>query len=615
MKKNIVLVLLALVCAFASQAQSNKTYYMPGAGNELQGQSIALLNKHSTKEYVVGAIWYDTAAPIMYPKYMLTKMSATGFPIISLMRDSTFMVERIMETFDSCIITVSDFYDQVLVNKYDQSLSLMWTTSIQKLVPGGASTYYGAIDIEPVYRPSNPPGMQEDYYIYFSEGSSDPTAYPYDETHAVAKVNENGNLMWHKVYYDVNRSTYDWWVIEQDKANSLEAFPDATDPNRINLALAGTRLYYDPGQSINLYYMTIDEDGNILQQLRNVINDYSEHYCQDIHYDGDSLVASFTQENAHFQDPTIASAYSIMKFDTALSSFRGRSLWNDCENVTATLSIATTDSVYQPGTDDMLPRLGPGTDKNYILSGWIGKCYPMSNPYAYANPGFMKIDRITLDPIWLNRYNVFTQGWVSIGSVWNCYHRTDEDENNYLAYDPRWNGSGVDIRGFRVLVTDPALDACGAKWFNVHHYDLKPIAYNYTYDVIEFTQPTSFPLREMRLNLTSDDCKDLPDADSWGYKGTAVNTVSTQAFSIDVKPTIIRSENEMVSCKMNSLYDGPVEIVVSDMVGRVVYSRKYEVKKGENNMRISTASFAKGMNVVHISGGGYTTSAKVNVLY
>lgn len=615
MKKNIAIMVLGLLCIASAYAQTNKTYRL--AGYELQGQSFAFLNKLSTKDYVVGSVAFDQSAPPgAYPKYLLTKMDINGTPMATLLRDSSTMVERIVETADSGVIVVTDYYDEVMIRKYDNNLVPVWSSFVLKRTPGGASTYYGSIDIEPVLLPNNPPNAPEDYFIIFSEGSSDPNQYQYDEQLSVIRIDFNGNLVWHKIYNDMARSTYDPWVSVVDKGNSLVSFPDPMNPNDKLLALAGTRMLFSPGMSLSLFYMTIDINGTIVSQYKNVINDYAEHYCPDIQYDGDSLVASFTQENGGFPDPTIPSAYSIMKFDNALSGFRARSYWSDCENIPVTIAVSTDDSLYGITDDGSAPMLGPGTDKNYVVGGWVGKCYPQSNNFAWANPAFLKVDKITLDPIQFKRYNVYQEVWASIGSVWNCYHRADNDGYQYLGLDPRFPTASGPETGVRVLVTDPTLSTCGERNFDITYYDLSPVDYSYNYDPVDFNQTTFFPLPEIGVSLTYDDC-DMSTKPDY-YKTSSVTTTVHNAaqFEVQVVPTLVSNKaGETVECKVKSPAKTKVDIAVYNVLGQVSYQQSYDVKVGDNVLRFDASLLSSGMNIVRVTHGNTIIhSAKVNVL-
>ncbi|HTN17580.1 MAG TPA: hypothetical protein VL092_07870, partial [Chitinophagaceae bacterium] len=378
---------LALSLTLHAGAQTNRTYSITPVTNtntDHSGNSVAFL-KNGKGHYVVSSIVKNRPMGTS-DKLMLTKMDASGNPIAAILRDSTWGAERIIETSDTCILSVSDFRHVVRVTKYDQNLNQLWTQSYEKARPANLSEY-SAVDIAPAVIDG-----VEQYFISFSEGTFDPVNYPSDEHLALIRIDYNGNFMWHYLYHNANRNNYyPPNMVLRDKANSLVVFSDPNDPMRHLIAVAGTQVLWDGGDlNPALFYIIIDEWGNILRQYKRVHSPSDAptdlYYCPDIQFDGDSLVSSFTQQNTYLGPPPgTFSAYSILKTDLNLGGFRERGFWNSCENRSATLSI-----------------VGSGNNMSYVLSGMSGLCGMTSG----MSPTFLQVGANSLDSLNFMRYNV-----------------------------------------------------------------------------------------------------------------------------------------------------------------------------------------------------------------
>lgn len=625
MKKNIIIIMvLGLLCFASAYAQTvNTTYNI--TGYKLEGNSMALLNKKSTKDVVLGAIATDTSQPYYATDYVLLKVDSNGSVLMNKKRDTTIGLERITETYDSGVIIASCTYTELIVRKYDNNLNLVWSYYIP--VPytvGGALNYYGSVDIEKTMQitqgvepfpqdpehPNDPPldpntTPTENYYIIYSSCPNDPS-YNQDLGITVVRLNKDGGLVWHKIYTDANRANVNGTV--QDKGNSITSFPDPNDPTKPLLALAGQRLVYDPFQSEKLWFMVIDDQGSIVSQYKTVnpTGSSAELYLPDILYDGDSLVATYTQEAYNFPDPTVPSAFGIMKFDIGLNSFRNRCFYDDCENIPTSITMSSYDSV-----DNRI--LYTGTDKDYLISGWTGKCYTdFTQPES--NPCYLKLDKITLEPMQFVRYNKFTDVRNS------SFHRTDSNDFNYMLPSVHWYLTpAVPIPittaayGVRYIKTDPQLQACGVWDKAVNYVDLELTTEDYEYEDMGYNQRPNFSTNEITLSVADKACN---SASADYYRPTSVNyTAASNGFGVQVNPTVVNSKSETIICNVYSPMATSVDIAMYNVMGQIVYKNTYYIHAGNNNIRLSASALSTGLNMVRVMNGKVVlNTTKVNVL-
>lgn len=583
---------LALSLALTAHAQTNRTYSITPVTNtntDHSGNSVAFL-KNGKGHYVVSSIVKNRPMGTS-DKLMLTKMDASGNPITAVLRDSTWGAERIIETSDTGILSVSDFPHLVKVTKYDQNLNQLWTQSYQKARPANLSEY-SAVDIEPAVMDN-----VEQYFISFSEGSYDPVNYPSDEHPALIRIDHNGNLMWHHLYHNTNRNNYyPPNMVLRDKANSLVSFMDPNDPMRRLVAVAGTQILWDGGDlNPALFYMIVDEWGNILRQYKRVHSPSDAptdlYYCPDIQFDGDSLVSSFTQQNTQIGPPPgIFSAYSILKTDVSLGGFRERAFWNSCENRSSTLSIT-----------------GSGDNMSYVLSGMSGLCGMTSG----MGPTLMAISPNSLFPATFSRYNVNSDVFASTGPVWSCFHRTDDSGYHYFPVDPHLNGYNTWISGFRVLVANPSLQTCGFNSGSVSTEDLAPTVNEIEYEMEQGLFTTFFFLPEVFVSVSYTDCDTATNPDNYRLAGEAV--AAGNAYTAQVFPTLVNREDK-ITCNILSPGASTIEISITDALGRLINKEKHEIAAGSNTLQLETASFAHGLNLVHLRNEHFHSTTKVNVV-
>lgn len=578
--------------ALNAHAQTNRTYSITPVTNtntDHSGNSVAFL-KNGKGHYVVSSIVKNRPMGTS-DKLMLTKMDASGNPITAVLRDSTWGAERIIETADTGILSVSDFPNLVKVTKYDQNLNQLWSQSYEKARPANL-TEYSAVDIEPIVSNGN-----EHFFISFSEGTFDPVNFPSDEHMGLIRIDRNGSLMWHHFYHHSNRNNYyPPNMVLRDKANSLVSFSDPNDPQRLLIAVAGTQVLWDGGDlNPALFYIVVDEWGNIISQYKRVHSPGDAptdlYYCPDIQFDGDSLVSSFTQQNTHIGPPPgIFSAYSIIKTDPGLSGFREKAFWNSCENRSSTLSIT-----------------GSGDSTSYVLSGMSGLCDMTSG----MSPTFLKLSASSLIPLGFNRYNVNSDVFASTGKVWSCFHRTNENGYHYFPVDPHVNGYNAWISGFRVLVTDPSLQTCGYNTDSIGNEDLNPTVNEFEYEMAEGRHTILFSLMEIPVQVSYTDCDTATDSSKYRLAGEAID--GNNAYTAQVFPTLVNQEAQ-ISCRIFSPEATTVEISITDAVGRLIRKEKRELAAGSNTLQLATAPFTPGLNMVHIRNKQFHSTSKVNVV-
>lgn len=605
--KTIFLTFAMWVSALAINAQPfNRTYFLPGY--DLAPKSVAFLDQTGSSDFVVGSFATDVINPSNPGKYLLSKMDASGTPLTSVLRDDPGICERIVETFDDHIITVSEYFDKIVVRKYDDNLALLLSVKIDKGTPlSFVDVDYSTIDVEAVHNVGMPnPQDEEYYYIYFTEGY--PAAVNPTLTNAtsvsVLSLDRDLNLRWYRTYPEIRN--WEPWQSINDNAYSMTKFPDPNNPNEYQFALAGTRNFVNPAANFTTFYMTIDMNGNIIAPYTEAVNT-AQDLAPDILFDGDSLVVSYQAMHSNNINTNLSTMFSVMKFDIGLTSFRTRFYWNldndiSIENYSSSIATGYSDSVWY---EDGHPMYGGGTDNNYVIGGQTFPTYHQPTPYM--NPILMSIDRISLDPVLFKRYNV--DRWANAGTM-GMFHRNDLSYRQYLPVKP------FQSTGMRMIVTTPALNACGSETYDVEFKDSIPGVYQHNHIFQDFQNHTPYPLNETNVTVYYDDCSNNASPATYKSTGIAEANANLAIIQATVYPTLITDRSsEDIICNINSPQVGKVNISIVNLLGQQLYNDQHMITTGDNTLKIDGSHLTPGMNIITISYGNKPVySSKLQVL-
>src|SRR5690606_26585823 len=272
--------------------------------------------------------------------------------------------------------------------------------------------------------------------------------------------------------------------------------PNPNNPSEYQLALAGTRNFLDPGPQYTTFYMTIDLAGDIVAPYTEVTNSIQD-MSPDILFDGDSLAVAYQPTNSMDISTPLSVMFSIIKFDVGLSSFRSRFYWNidndiSVENYSSSIAHGNSDSMWYEGEE---PVYGAGTDNNYVLGG---QTFPTwHQPQPFMNPILMSVDRISLDPMIFKRFNI--DRWA-IAGVNGMFHRNDPNYRQYLPVEPDQS------TGMRMIVSTPALNACGGESYEVEFKDTLPGVNQHEHIFHPYQNHTPEFLNESIVTISHDNC-------------------------------------------------------------------------------------------------------------
>jgi hypothetical protein len=575
--KKLSLFTLLVAGTTALHAQTfNSTYYEPGY--YMTGNSIALLNKNSTKEIVFSAYGRDTANPstgVYMNRFWLVKTDSNGVFQAAVRRDTTNGKERIIETLDSNLLHISLFGDHISVTKYSQALGILWDINLTH--PSGvgfSADPWSNIGVVKVTNPSAPVPNQEEYYVTYTSGAIDPT-YTQDANLAAFRLDQNGTLIWHKIYTDNNRGSYNPMSAFRDYASSITTFVNGSGQR--NFAIAGTRQVYDPFLEDNLFTLIIDDNGNLVSDYRKIVTADFEPSMPDILWDGDSLVMTYMEENRSFlsSPPYVATGIGLIKFDDAYSLLRGRFYYDECENY----GLSITKS----------------SDGNYLVSGLVTDCFGTS-PYS-MNPYLLKIKRNNLVPDFYKRYNVY-----KTASVFS-WHRTDDNDMNYLlpTLNPEMWPTGM-IGGTRLIRTDASGNTCGAQDFSINTLAFTPsntIFYYSPWDINDYSLNSTIV---NPVSLVQTECKSGGTPGENYYRQAAE---ATPSFNAKVVPTLLdHASAQTVDCIITSDHNTTIELCVYNTLGQQIYATKQAVNTGSNSIRFNANACAMGLNMIILTEQG-----------
>ncbi len=594
MKKTTLFILLLFLMTISLSAQFvNTTFYAPN--QDVQGKRVTVISGipvcYNGSTNCDEIVFSNTVSiPAEPDKFMLVRTEDWGSFINAVVANHELNDHDIISTADHGILVAGhpnkgnpDGTAFLAVMKYDNSLNLQWSKQIPLIYrpefPGKEN-----IAIEKVLYEG-----EEHYYIACTGGNPDPLLYSEGVISAV-RIDQNGNLIWHKTYTDPNRHDKAPWgfplsgriAFQNDGVNDITAYPDG---GQLLFCIAGTRFeyldFYGSPLTDNLtFYMSIDENGNIVHDFRfHLTNHYA--YTPDMVWDGNFLVTVYEQQNT-FPPPPDTPAFIM-----------------GLTRLNPDLSLHDYD-YYSPAP--WLPlsirpqSISLNSSGNYIVS-----CWEDLNPIGRTS-GFCEISS-SLPPMTISpRQSNQLQDQVYISQK----HVTDANDRHYMVPTVNKSLSGITNNRPRLIRSGNAItDLCGRT-----DYDLFPSP-GYGIFIIELyaDHPTEgisdYLFESWEMDLTQDYCEQAPDP--WLYRLS-----NTDKKDVQINPTLLRNSTENVKCTIHSIDQGNAEIIVLNAVGQVIYHKRVATTTGENIFSIDT-QFAVGINIIKVIVNKVVTTKKIVV--
>lgn len=575
MKKFIVTVITVGCLALTLQAQTiNKTYY--DKDRRLEPLSTALLQEAGKERIFTSMRTTETNGD---QKLMITKTDENGNFIKAILQDHCLEIHRIISTSDNCLLLVAPMVAtpggvlssaNLMVMKLDVNLNVIWSRIYPAAPHANSTIVHSNIDVAKYTR-----GGVESYYIYYSgQGplSGDETSF------AIAKINGTGALAWHKVYAD---PAHTGGGVLRDMAGGITVFNRGANPE---FAVVGKRENWDIGSTHRLFYMNINESGNITSPYQWVNTGGSRPESPDITWDGTDLISTYIELNSGIVvNPNNASGIGFIKSDINYSAFSGRYYWQTCENYGRSITVAP--------------------DGNYVMGGLASRCSPTqpAGDYGYT-PYFLKINRTTFNPIAFRRYNKLEQV-----RVWGA-HIANGTGDNYITGEVPSTCIGCP-QGYRLIKTDPALNACGAEPFPITTVTTAPGAIAIPYTPFSFGGSMPYGITSTVVTLPEQMCTQAFN------RALGMNDITEEeASGIVIAPNLLRSSTEQVTCTVDGTLGKTAEITVYNLLGQLLYSKKHALSSGSNTINVP-ATFSTGMNMLRVAvDGTVLKTAKVELI-
>lgn len=558
MTKKLLLQVGFLLSCLSSIAQTiNKTYEL--TYHDLKSQCVVA--KPADSIIFMTASAYSGNSQ----KMLITKTDADGNVLQTLMIDTPFYDHRLVAT-DTGVLFASLMDSNLYVISFNNNLIMQWSKQIPvgNIVP---SYPYMTVDIEVSHDYSG----NEVYYITCAARPRDSNYVNKDIAFSIVKLDNIGQLVWHKTYADQNRGSSSTFAIH-DLVHSITKIDSSG--NYFNIA--GTRKETDYAYSAfthfnYLFFINIDDNGNIVQNYERVQTADSMPYSPDVVWDvaNQTIACTYTETNAGNIPSLPASninGIGLMTLMPNLQANAGRYYWRYCEN--EGLSITS---------------LG---DTSYMIGCGIYNC---DSSFLY-NPAFLRINSSTLN------YELFAH-YNQLRNVKNTsYHVSDAAGNGYMV--PYTNDNITDKRLIKV---DQSLTSCGSRYDTVDMISYLPQNMPFLYVADSDTIIYNFTYSESYPNLLLTDCDTLTKIkDRDKYKPTDVHTYAPGGIAISVTPTILYDANEQIYCDIMAPNNKAVDIVVYNMTGQVRYRKSLALDKSHNRLTIPAGTMSSGLNMVQI---------------
>jgi len=479
-------------------AQINKTFTL--SGMNVTNASIAYIPPASGGGiYLAGSM--GSVGNIYRDSFIISKLDGSGNYLFGRYHPIQVVRQTMTNTSDNGILcailgTRSGGPYGLNLIKYNAGLNPIWSRTFPFT---GNAEPASRIDIEKVVNPSS--GADE-YYILCSDG-------PATGTYSISltKVSATGTLLWRKRYIQNAPANGD------DAPTSLTSYTDR-QTGALRIVIAGSKRYYQAGggEVDYLFYMTVDNNGNIVNPYTRMATVGVEKSYPDVLFDGENLVTTFLLENNGFVPGYTPSTIGFIKTDLNFNPIAANARWITCENYGLSITMSP--------------------DNNYIISGTVGRCGPPATDAT--TPYFLKINRTTLAPIYFKRYNINRDVTGLIGR-----HITDVSGNNYIPATV--TDVTVPQTLIRALVTTSTGNSCGAEDWQINTYEFTPTKDTLRYGIASTTIQAGLPLTTVPVHMTQTDCFNSGKPSQYRMEETAITDENLDIYEnhASVMPTLL----------------------------------------------------------------------------
>ncbi len=568
MKKLLMSFAMGVLC-INSQAQFNNTFSL--AGLSVTPGSIARIPPASGG----GTYFAGTVGGINYSyqdSFAIVKLNSLNNFQSGIMYNFQVIHHTITNTSDNGLLlaatgrvgTPGTFGPYALnIVKYNAALTPMWTRAVLIPVPGSTFAAMGSlIDIE---KTTNSSGLEE-YYIVNSDGGATGNFRT-----MLTRVSNTGTVIWSNRYLP-SISPDSFGV---DNPTSLTSYRDPAT-GALRIVIAGTNDYQPlVGPAIHrLFYMTVADNGNVITPytLMATLNG-PEVWSPDVLYDGQNIVTTYLQEdNGSIPPGTMPSLIGFIKTNLTFAPIASNLRWTSCENYGLSITLAS--------------------DNNYIIGGVSGPCVPPPGSREAVNPFFMKVNRTTLAPMFMKRYNKNRSG------LRVSRHITDATGNSFITYPVNVNPLQWDSR---VLSVDALGSSCGEFVPDLYTYQFTPTTTTRSFVRTSVLTPAGLTLSPIPFGMTQTACSSATNPDNYRQANTGIDEI--QVGEIKLFPTLLNSDRDQVTCKMFVVDDQIVDVVIFNMQGQKLQEQKQILKAGINTFYLKNG-FMPGINIVRLSVNG-----------
>lgn len=567
MKKSLTLALALLT--MASVAQYNNTYDVNANGDNL-APAFVITTKQA--ESITVSYASDAATPPRTDYFILTKHDAFGnvmynhrFDPLNAPKDGFTNVEALIETDDQGVLVAGYYYDtddrveQPFLMKVDVNGNFLWIHIYYVNQRPIVSSELNKISLCRVFNDD-----KENYYIVAS-GDSD--ANPgVDVATNVIKVDDSGNMLFSKKYYDTNPTFL-----------SIREYPGDIEFSKKDqmFMITGYRADANLVKEKKMYFFGIDNNGNVVTKFL-TLTSKSTPIDEDMIWDPNKNVFAVTfmhYKSSYVQG--INSEIGFLTIDASLAVSNTKLLWHN-------------EAIEHNGRSISFCSSG-----DYVLCAGI-----LDNSITFVNnPAWLKVNN-SGDPISpLMRYNIKDD--VYFGHHATTYNPDTGDEEYVLV-----NEHKTDLRMIR---TDVNGEVCVYRKFEPLVEKYEPKENTYKYDFREQGDDKRYRVYEKRIDPEYRKCKEGSDS----YRTTGIATVGTAESGLQLYPSVVSAGNANLTVVNNS--GGDVKMEVRSITGQLVFASN-QVTAGKTDVKLNTTgTLSTGIYLVQLydASGALNSTTKI----
>jgi hypothetical protein len=380
-----------------------------------------------------------------------------------------------------------------------------------------------------------------------------------DQVVNVIKVDDGGNLIWTKKYFDANTQPYNFRNMPGDISFS---------PDDKMYMITGWRQEIGSTTEDRIFFFGIDRDGNVTSPGFKTLYVPGVPRNEDMIYDPFTKYFAVTLTHDGLDPQQYNYTYStigLITIDAGLNVNLHYMYWHyeAKENYGKSISLSV--------------------NKDYVIG-----CHTYDGSLGTSNPSILKTDNGG-NPLLIMKYNIYDD--VYFGHHCNSFNPSTGDEEYVLVAEHKTD--------LRVIRTDINAKTCGARDYApiVKKYDYKEELFKYYPKEIGDIKKYEPKIRSLRPRERK--CTD-PTYDSYrpgSSEATGIANVEAEENGLTVYPTAVSLSNPVIN--FNNSSDNAVNVQVLDLSGRVVTTHK-NVPVGNNSLNLGT-NLSEGIYIVKYS--------------